>query len=92
MEPSELDSVDLLLQFNEESGELIQAVAKLVRKERGTNPTPVTSRECVQALVEELADVSLVLDVLAEHWGVDPDAVDLVKYLKRARWQERLSR
>ena len=90
MEPSELDSVDLLLQFSEESGELIQAVAKLIRKERDINPTPISTHECVLALAEELADMSNLLDVIAEHWGIDPDIVDSIKQLKMARWQERL--
>ena len=92
MEPSELDSVDLLLQLSEESGELIQAVSKMARKERGANPTPVSAEACRDAVVEEMADVRLVLEALAGHWAIDADAIDRVAREKRRRWRERLSR
>ena len=91
MEPSELSSVDLLLQFSEESGELIQAISKLIRKERGTNPTPVSANECRNHLIEEIADVAVVLDALVEHWGIDPESIETTMLLKGARWTERLS-
>lgn len=91
MSPSQLSSFDLLLQFSEESGELIQAVSKHIRKERGTNPTPATPEECRQHLIEEIADVSAVLDVMAEHWEIPPDELDLLVLMKKARWTERLS-
>lgn len=92
MEPSELSSVDLLLQFSEESGELIQAISKLIRKERGNNPTPATLDECRQKLVEELADVCVVLDAVAEHWEIAFQDLDNTIQTKTARWQERLNR
>ena len=91
MEPSQLPSVDLLLQFSEESGELIQAVSKLIRKERGNNPTPATLEECRQSLVEELADVIVAIDALRDHWCVTSDELDPIVKAKTARWQERLS-
>lgn len=90
--PSELSSIDLLLQFSEESGEFIQAVAKLIRKERGTNPTPMTLEDCRQGLIEEAADVSVVLEALLEHWDVSSEDLERVKRTKDARWRERLSR
>lgn len=91
MKPSQLPPVDLLLQFSEESGELIQAISKLIRKERGNNPTPVTLYECREILTEELADVLVSLDVLAEHWDIKVDDLAPFVNAKKARWQERLS-
>lgn len=91
MEPSFLSAISLLLQFSEESGELTQAIAKLIRKERGENPTPVTMPECIHGLMEEVADVALVLDALIKHWDIDPDEVERIKQSKYSRWCERLS-
>lgn len=91
MEPLQLTSIDLLLQFSEESGELIQAISKLIRKERGTNPTPLSRDECFQNVVEEMADTSVVLDVLLDHWDVSREDFELIKKLKKARWRNRLN-
>lgn len=91
MEPSELDLFDLLLQVSEESGELIQASSKLIRKERGNNPTPASRDECFQNVVEEMADISVVLDVLLDHWDVPREDFELIKKLKKARWRDRLN-
>ncbi len=91
MEPSELDSFDLLMQFSEESGELIQAISKLVRKEVGTNPTPVSLETCLQNLVEEIADVAVVSDTLLEHWKISLEDFEQIKSQKKRRWRERLN-
>lgn len=91
MDPSELDSFDLLMQFSEESGELIQAISKLIRKEVGTNPTPVSLEKCLQNLVEEIADVAVVSDTLLEHWGIAHEEFEHIKTLKKQRWRERLN-
>lgn len=91
MEPSELTSVDLLLQFSEESGELVQAISKLIRKERGNNPTPLSREECLEKLVDEMADTMVVLSTLMDHWGVPLEDVNRIAQSKRARWSERLN-
>ena len=91
MEPSELSSFDLLMQLSEESGELVQAIAKLIRKERGMNPTPLTIDTCVENLLEEIVDVSVVIDVALEHLGFSSDEYASYKQSKKARWRERLS-
>lgn len=92
MEPSKHSSMDLLLQFVEESGELTHALSKLIRKERGNSPTPATRDECLQHLAEEIADVSVVLEVLLEHYAeIDPEEVERIRQAKKARWRQRLS-
>lgn len=91
MQPSELDSFDLLMQLDEESGELVQAISKLIRKEMGSNPTPVSFDQCLENLIEEIADVSLVSDTLLEHWKVPSDDFELIKERKKSRWCERLN-
>lgn len=91
MLPSQLSVIDLLLQFSEESGELLQALSKYVRKQRGLNPTPVTLEECQQSLVEEIADVSVTLNVLIDKLDIPPDELERIVQSKKARWKERLS-
>lgn len=55
---------DLLCQLAEECAELGKAALKMARIYRGLNPTPVTRTEAFQNLVEEMADVTLCMEVL----------------------------
>lgn len=79
---------DLLCQLAEEASELAKAALKLRRAEDGKNPTPVTVEEAQENVVEEVADVMLVLDVL----GIDPlsPKVDEIWTAKLARWSARI--
>ena len=55
---------EILCQLAEESSELAQAALKLRRAYDGKNPTPKTVEECINALLEESADVDLCLCLL----------------------------
>ena len=50
--------------LGEEGAEMTHACLKYARQLRGENPTPKTEKECRDALVEEMADVQLMIDLL----------------------------
>lgn len=79
-----------LEQLAEEAAELAQAALKLARVTRGVNPTPVSREHAFDALVEELADVKLCVNVLESAYGnIDTEGTVAVKY---QRWLHRLSK
>lgn len=76
----------LLEQLAEESAELSQAALKVIRAEDGSeNPTPVTVEWALQAVFEELQDVSIVAEILG---FTDTDIPD--DHPKLVRWAQRL--
>ena len=79
---------ELLTQLAEECAELSQAALKLRRALTGINPTPVTAEEARANLVEEIADILNVSDLLLEIDDVD-EIYDIVQR-KRERWLKRL--
>ena len=79
---------DLLCQLAEEASELAKAALKLIRAEGSTNPTPVTAEDAENDLLEEVADVMLVLDVL--DIDVSDLEFDFAKEKKLKRWCQRL--
>lgn len=85
-----LTAEELLCQLAEEASELAHAALKLRRTYDTTNPTPVTEREAFANLLEEIADVSLVLQAL----GIDSDAnletCQEIMAQKVDRWASRL--
>ena len=85
-----LSAVDLLCQCAEEAAELAQACCKLQRIYGGSNPTPVSADEAMAALVEEIADVDVAVDVLREKLGIDWLEVLKIKHEKITRWEERI--
>lgn len=97
--PHETSEESILEGLIEEAGELIQAAAKRLRILRGESYTPVTREENFQNLKEELADVSLVSDVLIENLGKgDAGAcllkkeIEAIELEKGVRWVERLNK
>lgn len=78
----------LLEQLAEECSELAQAALKLARLERGENPTPKTEEECVQALLEEMADVHLCMGVVRD--SRSDYILDDIEIAKRERWAKRI--
>ena len=85
----QLGDEELLAQLAEEAIELAHAALKLRRTYILTNPTPVRTVDAIDNLVEEIADVSLVLDVL----NLDPLTemeIDIIKAKKMERWAYRL--
>ena len=69
----------------EEAAELAHAACKAFRYTEGSNPTPLTSDDIYDMLIEELSDVALIASVL----GIYPE-YDIM-YAKQQRWEERLS-
>ncbi|MBO5319031.1 MAG: hypothetical protein J6B01_04385 [Ruminococcus sp.] len=80
----------LLEQTAEECVELAHACLKLARIRRNDNPTPVTMEEAVNNLHEEMADVCLCMDTIANSGIVSFDAIDSIIMEKEKRWEERI--
>lgn len=80
----------VLEQLAEESAELAQAALKLSRKLRNENPTPKSQDECLQDLLEEMADVKLCMEVFEEK-NYYPDEIEQIMQQKRKRWEKRIS-
>ena len=79
-----------LEQLAEECAELGKAALKLARIYRGENPTPVKRTEAFHNLVEEIADVTLCIEVLGLN---TPEALyncGRIWEEKSARWKKRL--
>lgn len=88
----QLSGRDVLEALAEEAAELSQAALKMIRACRlgGTNNvTPVTPKEAADNLLEEMADVELVMDVLS-YYTVLGEPIGDLKDQKRERWVSRL--
>lgn len=89
-----MTEIELLAQLAEEAAELAQAALKLRRAISGTNPTPRPLEECRAALLEELADLQCVVEVLDySQCLLDCNALEMIYNTIRAkmrRWAERL--
>ena len=85
---SQLSGRDVLEALAEEAAELSQAALKMIRACRlggMNNVTPVTPKEAADNLLEEMADVELVMDVLS-YYTVCGKPIGDIKYKKRERW------
>ena len=85
-----LPQEELLAQLAEECAELGKAALKLRRVYDGKNPTPVTEKEAHRNLMEEIADVSLCLEVLGLNHPSDMIEVQKTMNMKVHRWALRL--
>lgn len=81
---------DLLCQLAEEAAELAQAALKLRRAITQNNPTPVTAADAKAALIEEIADVKVVFEVLRRKIGITCNVVFAVEDAKIERWKGRI--
>ena len=78
---------DTLLDANKACARLTHACQKEARRLRGENPTPCTAEECKAAIMEEMADVALCLDMLDNSdYVLDP----IIAKAKLDRWSRRL--
>lgn len=83
-------------QLSEECAELIQAVNKYYRFREGlvTNDDVLTSTNdnnmLIQNIVEEIADVEVMLDEIKHLLNINPDAIEQIKTNKIARQLERI--
>ncbi len=82
----ETTRTDRLLQLAEECNELSQAILKLERARRGSNPTPRSYDECYNNLLEELVDVEVCMDACL----IRNENFQARKTEKMARWLHRL--
>lgn len=81
----ETSKADLYEQLGEEAAELAKCALKMSRILRGTNPTPKTTGQATDDLIEEFTDVMLVAnDILG--LKIDP----LLLGYKLYRWDKRL--
>lgn len=85
-----LSQEELLCQLAEECAELGKAALKLRRVYDGTNPTPVKRSEAFNNLVEEIADVTLCLEVLGMNTAEVLYNCGKLWEEKSARWKNRL--
>lgn len=83
-----LGEEEILLQLAEECSELAKAALKLRRVLDGRNPTPKTEEEARADLIEEVADIWCVLDVLLDE--AQTDASWVISMQKGDRWLSRL--
>lgn len=80
-----------LQQCAEECLELALACLKMSRKLEGVNPTPKTFEEIHLNFIEEVADVSLCIDVLTNEAELTySDIIDSIKESKNTRWLYRI--
>lgn len=87
-----LSECDILCQIAEEASELAKAALKLKRAIEGTNPTPVTKKEAIENLVEEIADINLCIDIIESKFddGFPLDLEIETIIIKADRWCKRL--
>lgn len=83
-----LGKPELLTQLAEESAELGQAALKYRRTLRRDNPTPVSESDAAAHLVEEMADVELLISMLCA--SEDEDVKAGIREFKTVRWANRL--
>lgn len=91
MAPSDLPVEDLLTQLAEECGELIQAAMKIVRYDHGDSSTAVSASSLRNHLVEEMADVQVVIETMLEKQPSLRTQVNEVRLAKTIRWNKRLN-
>ena len=85
-----LDEPELLTQLAEEATELAHAALKLRRAYTGTNPTPVSTEDAYDNLLEEVADIADCLTVLDYVGDADMEIIRKTATYKLHRWAERL--
>lgn len=85
---SKLTYAEQMAGLAEEATELAHAALKLRRVCDGTNPTPVTEKEAVANLIEEVGDVLLYLEVLG--FPVEPEDYRKNMDAKLERWVRRM--
>lgn len=85
-----LDEDEILCQLAEEASELAQAALKLRRAHGQKNPTPKTTRECFDQLLEEMCDVRVCWHALGFDSAHNKSRMAEIEQNKILRWAERL--
>lgn len=76
---------DRQLQIIEESAEFIVAICKMIRARKGTNPTPVTTKQARAMMLEEFADVAVSMEA-----NTTAQEINRIKLEKAERWVNRI--
>ena len=90
-----LDKRSVLEQLAEESSEITKAALKVIRAEKlSVNTTPITYKESMQKLIEEINDVRMIISMLkTKYLELDealPEDSDIINNPKWKRWAKRL--
>lgn len=85
-----LPTEELLAQLAEEASELSQAALKLRRIYDGTNPARVPKKEALKNILEEIADVSLVINMLGYNSSRNEVTCREIMAAKVDRWADAL--
>jgi NTP pyrophosphatase (non-canonical NTP hydrolase) len=85
-----LSREELLTQLAEECAELSKAALKLRRAYNGYNPTPMTRADAYNNLIEEIADVTLCVEVLGFNSPENLHNIGQIWEEKLFRWAKRL--
>ena len=75
-----------VIEFAGEAGEVSNAVKKLLRHDNGTAGNTVLEREALlENLKEEIGDVLITIDMVAERYGIDLADAFVSKFNKTSR-------
>ena len=85
----QLSPADQFGQVAEEAVELAHAAMKMQRILNGTNPTPVTEKEAMGKVMEEICDLYNALEVLKLDVNMKYEGI---RKKKMARWVERIQK
>ena len=85
----QLSPADQFGQVAEEAVELAHAAMKMQRILNGTNPTPVTEKEAMGKVMEEICDLYNALEVLKLDVSLKYEGI---RKKKMARWVERIQK
>ena len=85
----QLSTADQFAQVAEEAVELAHAAMKMQRILTGTNPTPVTEKEAMGKVKEEICDLYNALEVLKLDVNMKYDSI---RKKKMTRWVERIKK
>lgn len=85
----QLSPADQFGQVAEEAVELAHAAMKMQRILNGTNPTPVTEKEAIGKVMEEICDLYNALEVLKLDVSLKYEGI---RKKKMARWVERIQK
>lgn len=80
---------EIMTQLAEEAAELSQAALKYRRTLSNSNPTPVTEKEAIGKVMEEICDLYNALEVLKLDVSMKYDSI---RKKKMARWVERIQK
>lgn len=80
---------ELLCQLAEEGAELAHAALKLRRCITQKNPTPVKLEDAEANLIEELADILLVAEIV-RRWSERAEEITAIANRKEERWMQRI--